>query len=285
MLSRQSKRRPARREDEQAGRREQQVRHDRERWKELFEVVENEEQRPLAHPVDNRFAQRMVGFGELERSSNRIDDQVGIVDCREIDENHIAEKLGRQLLCDREREACLAGSAGAGEGDEPHVVLAKQCGNSRDLEPASDQRSRRTRKPVRERRLRGGQRRIVAQDRALQLLQGRPGLDAELGDEQPSCRVVGVKRLFLPPRAVEREQVLLAESLAVRMFGDQLLEACEQRVMAAGREFGVVEQLHSVQPARLERCGGVPRHRMPGEIGERRAGPQVERAAQPVGGL
>jgi len=62
--------------------------------------------------------------------------------------------------------------------------------------------------------LRLGQRLVLAQDRPLELLQRRPGLDPELIDEQLPPGPVGLERLGLPPGAVEREHQLGARPLA-----------------------------------------------------------------------
>ena len=110
------------------------------------------------------------------------------------------------------------------------------------------------------------ERRIVAEDAALELLQRRAGLDAELVDEHSPGRAVRVERVLLPSRAVEREDVLLAQALAERLLGEQLLELGEQRVVPPERELGVVPQLdrrqaqrRSSRPASVSEIGSPAR--------------------------
>ena len=51
--------------------------------------------------------------------------------------------------------------------------------------------------------------------------------------------LVGVERLGLASRAVEREHQLAAQPLAQRVLGDQRLELADQLSVAAERELGV----------------------------------------------
>ena len=80
------------------------------------------------------------------------------------------------------------------------------------------------RRSSRRRRAREVERRILAQDRLLELAERLARLDAELLDE-PLARVrVDAQRLRLPPRAVEREHELPAQPLAQRVPRRQCLE-------------------------------------------------------------
>jgi hypothetical protein len=65
---------------------------------------------------------------------------------------------------------------------------------------------------------------VVAEHGLLERLQCRAGLDPEVLDECEPRFAVGVERLLLTPAAVEREHLLRAETLAIRMRGDQQLE-------------------------------------------------------------
>ena len=51
-----------------------------------------------------------------------------------------------------------------------------------------------------------------------------PGLDAQLLNERPAGVLVGLQRFGLAVRAVERQHLLGAETLAVGVLGDQGLE-------------------------------------------------------------
>ena len=83
----------------------------------------------------------------------------------------------------------------------------------------------------------------MEQDPALELLELRAGVDAELFDEQLTGRPAGGERVGLPPRAVERKRVLRARVLAVRLGRDQPLQLGHELVVAAERELGVVEEV------------------------------------------
>jgi hypothetical protein len=51
---------------------------------------------------------------------------------------------------------------------------------------------------------------LLAQDRAVELLECRAGLDPELVDERPAGGLVHLECLGLPPRPVERQHQLAA---------------------------------------------------------------------------
>ena len=83
----------------------------------------------------------------------------------------------------------------------------------------------------------------MAQNPALELLELRAGLDAELLDEQLPRRSARSECVRLPPRAIERERMLGAEALAVGLGGDQALELGHELVVPAERQLRVVEEL------------------------------------------
>ncbi len=60
--------------------------------------------------------------------------------------------------------------------------------------------------------------RILAENRAVQLLKRRAGLDPELVDENTPRVVVDLERFGLPARPVEREHQVAAKPLAKRML-------------------------------------------------------------------
>ena len=67
--------------------------------------------------------------------------------------------------------------------------------------------------------------RILVEDRPLEAAQFRPWLDPELLDQARPRRPVGLERLRLPARAVEREHQLAAQALRQRVLGDQRARA------------------------------------------------------------
>jgi len=84
-----------------------------------------------------------------------------------------------------------------------------------------------------------GERRIVPEDRLLELAELGPRLDPELGDERLAGRAVRVERVDLPPRPVEREHQLLARTVAQRVLRHERLELGNQLSVAAESEVGV----------------------------------------------
>ena len=138
---------------------------------------------------------------------------------------------------------------------------------------------------LRSRRLRELERRVLAQDRALQLLQRRARLDPELVDEHAAGGLVGGQRLGLAARPVEREHQLAAQALAEGVLRRQRVELRDQRGVAAEREVGVDPHLDREQVHLLEAPDRRLGERLVGEVGERGAAPERERLAQLLGGL
>ena len=87
------------------------------------------------------------------------------------------------------------------------------------------------------------QRRVLPKDRPLQLLERRARVDPELVDERPARILVGVKRLRLPTRPVQRRHQIPPQALAERVLGDQRLELSDQLVVAPEDEVGVDPEL------------------------------------------
>src|SRR5205085_10261481 len=90
--------------------------------------------------------------------------------------------------------------------------------------------------------------RVLAQDRAVQLLQRRAGLDPELVDEDAPSVVVDLERFRLPARAVEREHQLAAKPLAQRVFVGEGLELADQVAVTARFELRPDAILERRQP-------------------------------------
>ncbi len=205
----------------------------------------------------------------------------GARDGSEADEQHAVAELRLEGLRGREREARLAGSARAGERDEPRALVPEERGDRRQLEPAADERRGRNRKRLRGagRRCRGGEARLLPQDRPLELLERGARLEAELVGEDAARVAVDLERVGLPPAAVEGEHALLEEPLAVGMLGRERLELGDDGVVPAAGELGVESELERREPQLLEplglRCSAgflrQPRQRGPAPERERRA--------------
>ena len=126
----------------------------------------------------------------------------------------------------------------------------------------------------------GVERRVLAEDRLLELAQRGARLDPELLDEHAARLLVRLERLGLPAAAVEREHQLAAEPLAERVLGDQRLELGDEVGVGAERELGVDQILQRRRRELLEPRGLAKRERLEEQVGERRPAPERERLAE-----
>ena len=258
---------------------------------ELLEVVEQQEHAPVVEVGREHVLHRIACLAHTERLCERGSEQCGVVHGGEVDEDGAVAQLRPELRSGGEREPRLARSARARERDETYVVAPEERGDRGHLEAATHERSRRRGQLHAHGggRLRCRERGIVLQDPALELLELRAGVDAELFDEQLTGRPASGERVGLPSRAVERKRVLRARVLAVRLGRDQPLQLGHELVVAAERELCIVEEVDGPQPLFLElsRLGRVDG--LTGEIRERAGhardrarGPGPRRHRQPV---
>jgi hypothetical protein len=96
---------------------------------------------------------------------------------------------------------------------------------------------------------------ILGQHGRLESLQRRPGLDAELVDQQPAGPLVGVEGLALPAIAIERQHELAPHPLAERLLGQRGLDLVHQVTGLTRRQVGVETVLVGRQPELLESPG------------------------------
>ena len=118
------------------------------------------------------------------------------------------------------------------------------------------------------------ERRVLDQDRALQLLQGRARLDPELVDEQPARLLVHLQRLRLTAGAVESEHQLPAQALAQGMRGDERPHLSNELCTASGREVGLDSLLEAGQSELVEPRDLDVSERVVRELRERRTAPE-----------
>ena len=130
---------------------------------------------------------------------------------------------------------------------------------------------------------RGRERRIVPQDRLLQLPERRPGLEPELLVQHAPGRLVGLERLGLAPAAVEREHQLAAEPLVEWVLLDQRLELGREIGVAAQLQLGVEQVLRRGEPQLLEAADLDGGERLVDQVAERRPAPKAERLAELLG--
>ena len=251
----------------------------------LLEVVEHEQERTFAQCVDDCAQAPTFACVEAECLGHGRRDELELADRSEVDECRSVTELGRELVRDRDGEPRLAAAADAGQRQQADVLAPQQGRDGSNLDPAAEQRCGGTRQTRRAGRgaSRRSERGILAEDRPLELAQRGAGLDAELLDEGRTSLAVGVERLCLPARPVERDQSLFAEALAVGLLGDQLLEVREQLDVLSEGELGVDQQLVRLQPQLVEPRSFGGSHRFLAEVGERSPLPERERAAGVVG--
>src|SRR5262245_21705253 len=107
------------------------------------------------------------------------------------------------------------------------------------------------------------------------MLQRPAWLEAKLFDERPAHRLIGLKRLGLAARAVEREHQLPTEPFPRRLAGDETFELGNKIGVSTEREVCVVPLLERRQAELLESRRLVARKRLVGEVGERLSAPQT----------
>jgi hypothetical protein len=113
----------------------------------------------------------------------------------------------------------------------------------------------------------------VREDRSLQLLELFARLQAEVVDERPSCLLVGLQRVDLPARAVERQHQLGPQPFAQRLARDERGQLSDEIGVAAEREVGLHSLLERGQAALLEALDLAAGEVVVCEIGQRRAAP------------
>ena len=148
-----------------------------------------------------------------------VDELVGLG----VEHGHgVADDLDVTLTAAREDEPC-----------SEHRGHHDRCG-AEDPRPARPALRRGCSAAVRWR-----ERRVLAQDRALELPEGRGWLDAQLVVERGASVAVGGQRVALPARPVEGEHQLAPEPFSKRICGDERLELGDERAVAAAREICV----------------------------------------------
>ena len=113
----------------------------------------------------------------------------------------------------------------------------------------------------------------MREDRSLQLLELFARLQAEVVDERPSCLLVGLQRVDLPARAVERQHQLGPQPFAQRLARDERGELTDEIGVAAEREISLDPLLERSEAALLEALDVGPGEVVVGEIGQSRPAP------------
>ena len=123
-------------------------------------------------------------------------------------------------------------------------------------------------------------RRILLEDRLLQLLQGGARLEAELVPHRLAHPPKHLERRGLPIAPIEGEHQLPAEPLAARVLRDQRLELGNEIAMAAELQVGLDPILERRQPQLLQPRHLRLRERLVPHVLVGRPAPQPERLAK-----
>jgi hypothetical protein len=128
------------------------------------------------------------------------------------------------------------------------------------------------------------ERRILPQDRLVEIAELLARLDAELLHQRAPGRRVGVESLGLAARSVEGQHQLAAKPLTHRVPLDQLLKLADHREVLTPCKRVVDGELARSCPELLQAADLGRRERLVGEIVERRTAPQHECLADRVAG-
>ena len=226
----------------------------------MLEVVEQQQRLPVAQVLEQRLTRRLSRpFLDPELAGDRPRDESRVGDAAELDE-HGACGLALENARHLEREARLPRSGCTRQRQEPHVLAAKKLADLTQLARPPDEGRRATlqaRLRLRcavGRRLGGDEieRRILVENRALELPERERRLDAERLHERAPRIAIRRERVRLPSRAVEGEHELGAEALPERVLADQQLELGDELGARAQREIGLDALLERLEPKLLE---------------------------------
>ena len=110
----------------------------------------------------------------------------------------------------------------------------------------------------------------------MKLLEGQARLDTKLVDEDSPSFLVGLERFRLSVGAIENEHQLTAQPLPKGVLSDERLDLANERRAAPELDFSLDPLLECLEAALLEASDLTLRKGVVGEIGERRAPPELE---------
>ena len=158
---------------------------------------------------------------------------------------------------------------------------ARCSGAEHGHEPAGRQGAHHLVVVILERRLRDADERpLLTQDRPVERLELRTGLDPELVDERAARVAVRRERIGLSARPVEREHQLRAEPLPQRMPRDEQLQLRHELGVDLELEIGRDPILEYAQPQILQAMDVVLREVLQLRVGKRPASPESKRLAE-----
>ena len=126
---------------------------------------------------------------------------------------------------------------------------------------------------------------VLLEDVALERLELRPGLDAELVHEPAAEIAIHGEGLGLAPARIEGTHELAREPLAKWTVGDERLQLRDELVVVAEREVGIDALLERRQARLFEPACRSLREGLVGDLRQRRAAPEGESLAQACRGV
>ena len=110
-----------------------------------------------------------------------------------------------------------------------------------------------------------------------------PRLEAEVVDRRLSSRPIGGERIRLPTGPVEREHLLAAEPLAIRVLSDKRVQLGDERRVASELEVGVDPLLERPESQLLEVGPRSDGERLAVEPGQWNVTPERESLVEQLG--
>jgi hypothetical protein len=125
----------------------------------------------------------------------------------------------------------------------------------------------------------------MGEDRSLELLQLLARLQAEIVEEDAPRLLIGVQRVGLPARSIQRQHQLRPQPLEQRLARHERTELADEIGVAPERKIGVDPLLECRQAELFEALDLAAGEVVVGEIRQRWAAPQSQRQAQLLGSL
>jgi hypothetical protein len=109
----------------------------------VLEVVQDQQQAPAGKVLDDVVGDRpAAGLAYVQCVGDGRPHERRIGQRREVDEPDPVRNVERERRGGRDRQSGLADATGAGQGEQPHLLLAEQGEGQTDLVLASDQSRR-----------------------------------------------------------------------------------------------------------------------------------------------
>ncbi len=242
-LSNDAKGRPARHEHSEPRRMLQEGGYERRCRQQPLEVVEHEQRVAVGEVGRDCGRQVAALLREPEGRCDRRTDQPGVLERGKVDEERSSGQLRGELACDLDRESRLSDASRPRERHQAAVRFAERSTHGGNLESPPDQPGQRPRELRRGWRSLDPQRRIVAEDRALELAKPQARFDSELVRECPPGALKRLECFGLAVAAVEGEHQVRVEAFPERVRLHECSELGDNRLVPPERKLGVKLEL------------------------------------------